>query len=325
MDNNQSKSKITNSYLSNLKIDFLEYCEIEKNLAISTLKMYDFYLSKFIEWLNENKIVISAPSEINEDIIRKYRIYLNRKTSKTSGELLMKRSQKTHLVTLRAFLKYLGAVKDFDVIPPDKIILGKAEATEPKFLNESQLSDILTGPDITTVIGLRDRAIMELLFSTGLRVSELTSLNCDQINLDTNEFTVIGKGRKVRVVYMTDKAKDWLLKYMDTRTDKFNPLFIRYSGAKPNMESYENDGENLRLTARSVQRMIKKYSLMAGVTVDVTPHVFRHSMATTLLRNGADLRSVQELLGHSNVSTTQIYTHVTNKQLKDVHEKFMGE
>ncbi|MDA1337964.1 MAG: tyrosine-type recombinase/integrase [bacterium] len=316
--------KNLNSYLSHLKVDFLEYCEIEKNLAVSTLKMYDFYLSKFIEWLNENQIIISVPLDINEDIIRKYRVYLNRKIGKTSGQLLMKRSQKTHLVTLRAFLKYLGAVKDFDVVPPDKIILGKAEATEPKFLNESQLMDILTGPDITTEIGLRDRAIMEILFSTGLRVSELTSLNRDQINIETSEFSVIGKGRKVRVVYMTDRSKDWLIKSLDTRGDKFTPLFIRYSGAKPDMESFENDGENLRLTARSVQRMIKKYSLMAGISVDVTPHVFRHSMATTLLRNGADLRSVQELLGHSNVSTTQIYTHVTNKQLKETHEKFMG-
>jgi len=317
--------KNLNSYLSHLKVDFLEYCEIEKNLAVSTLKMYDFYLSKFIEWLNENQITISVPSDINEDIIRKYRVYLNRKIGKTSGQLLMKRSQKTHLVTLRAFLKYLGAVKDFDVVPPDKIILGKSEASEPKFLNESQLIDILTGPDITTEIGLRDRAIMEILFSTGLRVSELTSLNRDQINIDTSEFSVIGKGRKVRVVYMTDRSKDWLIKSLDTRGDKFSPLFIRYSGAKPDMESFENDGENLRLTARSVQRMIKKYSLMAGISVDVTPHVFRHSMATTLLRNGADLRSVQELLGHSNVSTTQIYTHVTNKQLKETHEKYMGE
>jgi len=317
--------KNLNSYLSHLKVDFLEYCEIEKNLAVSTLKMYDFYLSKFIEWLNENQITISVPSDINEDIIRKYRVYLNRKIGKTSGQLLMKRSQKTHLVTLRAFLKYLGAVKDFDVVPPDKIILGKSEASEPKFLNESQLIDILTGPDITTEIGLRDRAIMEILFSTGLRVSELTSLNRDQINIDTSEFSVIGKGRKVRVVYMTDRSKDWLIKSLDTRGDKFSLLFIRYSGAKPDMESFENDGENLRLTARSVQRMIKKYSLMAGISVDVTPHVFRHSMATTLLRNGADLRSVQELLGHSNVSTTQIYTHVTNKQLKETHEKYMGE
>jgi site-specific recombinase XerD len=317
--------KNLNSYLSHLKVDFLEYCEIEKNLAVSTLKMYDFYLSKFIEWLNENQITISVPLDINEDIIRKYRVYLNRKIGKTSGQLLMKRSQKTHLVTLRAFLKYLGAVKDFDVVPPDKIILGKAEATEPKFLNESQLMDILTGPDITTEIGLRDRAIMEILFSTGLRVSELTSLNRDQINIETSEFSVIGKGRKVRVVYMTDRSKDWLIKSLDTRGDKFTPLFIRYSGAKPDMESFEHDGENLRLTARSVQRMIKKYSLLAGISVDVTPHVFRHSMATTLLRNGADLRSVQELLGHSNVSTTQIYTHVTNKQLKETHEKFMGE
>jgi len=321
MDN--TKPQNLNSYISGLRVDFLEYCEIEKNLAGSTVKMYDFYLSKFIEWLNENKISISKPSDITEDIIRKYRIYLNRKTSKTSGEILRKRSQKTHLVTLRAFLKYLGAVKDFEVVSPDKIILGKAEASEPKFLTESQLDAVLTGPDITTIIGLRDRAIMELLFSTGLRVSELTSLNRDHINLETNEFTVVGKGRKVRVVYMTDRAKDWLSKYLDTRVDKFNPLFIRYSGAKPDMESYENDGENLRLTARSVQRLIKKYSLMAGVTVDVTPHVFRHSMATTLLKNGADLRSVQELLGHSNVSTTQIYTHITNKQLKDVHKKFM--
>ncbi len=321
---NVNQTKIKNSYLSNLKVDFLEYCEIEKNLAVSTLKMYDFYLSKFIEWLNESEIDVKIPSDINEDAIRKYRVYLNRRISETSGQLLMKRSQKTHLVTLRAFLKYLGAVKDFEVVPPDKIILGKAEATEPKFLNDSQLIDILNGPDITNEIGLRDRAIMEILFSTGLRVSELTSLNRDQINLESSEFSVIGKGRKVRVVYMTDKSKDSLIKYLDTRGDKFAPLFIRYSGGKPDMESFENDGENLRLTPRSVQRMIKKYSLMAGVTIDVTPHVFRHSMATTLLRNGADLRSVQELLGHSNVSTTQIYTHVTNKQLKDVHEKFMG-
>ena len=317
--------QIKNELITSLKNDFLEYCEIEKNLASSTVRMYDFYLSKFISWLNDSNINVSIHSEFSDDLIRKYRVYLNRKESVTSGEIITKTTQKVHLVTLRAFLKYLSTVKDLDVVPYDKVTLGKAEASEPKFLSAEQLDDILIQPDVTNEIGLRDRAIMELLFSTGLRVSELASLNRESVNLKSKEFSVIGKGRKVRVVFMTDRSKEHLQNYLDTRGDSFAPLFIRYAGPKPDMQTYEDNGENMRLTPRSIQRSIKKYALMAGIAIDVTPHVFRHSMATFLLKQGADLRSVQEMLGHSSVSTTQIYTHVTNKQLKETHEKFMEE
>ena len=203
---------------------------------------------------------------------------------------------------------------------PEKILLGKVEDRIPKVLDDTQLKKLFEVQDLNKRSGVRDRAILEMLFSTGLRVSELVKLDIGDVNLDSGEFSVLGKGRKVRIVYLSPSAKDWIRRYLSTRHDSFKPLFLRYSGKR--MEEQDFDGESLRLTVRSVQRLVKKYVLRAGIAVDATPHTLRHTFATGLLSEGADLRSVQELLGHSNVSTTQIYTHVTNKQLKDIHKKF---
>jgi len=306
--------------LNELLTDYLEYCEIEKNLSQSTIKMYHYYLSDFIEFGKDHlRKTNLTHKDLNENLVKKYRLALNRRLSSKSQESYKKSTQQTFLVALRAFLKYLIVVKSLDVLPPEQIILGKPEARVPKVLNKEQLERLFTTQNLNKKSGIRDRAILELLFSTGLRVSELVKLNVDDVNLNTGEFTVVGKGRKVRVVYLSESAKRWLAKYLSTRSDEFSPLFIRYSGKK--MDPNDVDGESLRLTARSVQRLVKKYTLRAGISVDATPHTLRHTYATGLLRSGADLRSVQELLGHSNVSTTQIYTHVTNKQLKDIHKK----
>lgn len=307
--------------LDKLLIDYLEHCEIEKNLTSSTIKMYHFYLNDFIAWsfsyLNKDKIY---PTDLDLDLIRKYRLDLNRRISFKTNEEFKRSTQKTFLVAIRAFLKYLIVEQNMDILSPDKIILGKPEPRVPKVLTEDQLERLFNVQNLNKKSGIRDRAILETLFSTGLRVSELVSLNIEDINLETGEFTVIGKGRKVRTVYLSESAKNWLRRYLSTRNDPFIPLFLRYSGKK--MEENDSDGESLRLTARSVQRLVKKYITRAGIAIDATPHTLRHTFATGLLRQGADLRSVQELLGHSNVSTTQIYTHVTNKELKDTHKKF---
>lgn len=307
--------------LESLIVDYLEYCEVDKNLSQSTIKMYHYYLNDFLAWLKS----FSGKQEVSEDdlkldSIHKYRVDLNRRISIKSNESYKRNTQKTFLVALRAFLKYLIVKKNLNVIAPEQIDLGKAEARVPKFLNDEQLERIMSVQNLDKRSGVRDRAILEMLFSTGLRVSELAKLNRDDLNLETREFSVVGKGRKVRTVYISPAAAEWIGRYLQTRTDDFKPLFLRYSGKS--MEVEDVDGESLRLTVRSVQRLMKKYVMRAGISVEATPHSLRHSMATNLLANGADLRSVQELLGHSNVSTTQIYTHVTNRRLKEVHDKF---
>lgn len=310
-----------NTPLEKLILKYLEFCEIEKNLTQSTIKMYDFYLHDFLEFarqsLNKNEIL---PADLDADLVRKYRLDLNRRHSARSDSEYKKSTQKTFLVALRAFLKYLVVEEDLDVVAPEKILLGKSEARVPKVLNDGQLESLFSVQNLNKKSGIRDRSILEVLFSTGLRVSELVKLNIDDINLDSGEFTVIGKGRKPRTVYLSESARKWVKQYLATRSDGFKPLFLRYSGKK--MMEQDFDGESLRLTVRSVQRLVKKYILRAGISVDATPHTLRHSFATGLLREGADLRSVQELLGHASVSTTQIYTHITNKQLRDVHKKF---
>lgn len=310
-----------NSNLNEVIIEYLEYCEIEKNLTQSTIKMYHFYLMDFDAWakdyLKKDKVTLE---DITNDLIKKYRIFLNRRKSSKSNEEFKKTTQKTFLVALRAFLRYLVVVQELELLSPEQIILGKTEDRIPKVLNQDQIKDLFEVQNLNRRSGIRDRAILETLFSTGLRVSELISLNKDDVNLDSGEFSVIGKGRKARTVYLSPSAINWIKRYLATRSDHFMPLFLRYSGKKMDEGDYE--GESLRLTARSVQRMVKKYIKRAGLSVDATPHTLRHSFATGLLREGADLRSVQELLGHSNVSTTQIYTHVTNLQLKKVHEKY---
>lgn len=296
--------------------EFLEYLEIEKNLSPLTIRDYRQYLNFFVAWQAENS-PISKPSDINVDVVRKFRVYLAHHMS-TNGNLPLKKvTQNYYVIALRSFLKYLVR-KDLDVLSPDKIELPKTESRSLKFLDREQLDRLLSMPEISKERGLRDKTLMEMLFSTGLRVSELCKLNRDQINLDRKEFGVIGKGGRARVVFLSDRASMWLERYLAARVDQSKALFIRYSG---NQEPTENM-EKLRLTPRSVQRLIEKYVRKARLPIKITPHGLRHSFATDLLMNGADLRSVQELLGHKNVSTTQIYTHVTNTQLHNVHKAF---
>ena len=317
-----SKSPLTVEHLVN---DFLQYCEVEKNLSQGTIKMYHFYLKEFVVWVSgSSRSDVVSYKEISQDVIRDFRLYLNRKISDKSNKPIRFNTQNRYLTALRSFLRYLIVERGFNsVLAPDKIVLGKTEPRVPKFLNEAQIDDLVRVQDLSKKSGVRDRAMLELLFSTGMRISELSGLNKDNLSLqiiEKREFAIVGKGRKLRTVYLSDSASKWLKQYLATRKDPFKPLFVRYSGKI--MEENDPTGESLRLTPRSIQRMVKKYARMAGLSVDVTPHVLRHSFATDLLMSGADLRSVQELLGHSDVSTTQIYTHVTNKHLKEVHEKF---
>ncbi len=302
-------------------MQYLEYCEIEKNFSQNTIKMYHFYLHDFIDWikdyLKKEDILLE---DINYDNVKKYRLDLNRRISTKSQKEFKRSTQKTFLVALRAFLKYLIVEEGLEVLSPEQIILGKESDRIPKVLDEDQLKRLFEVQDLNKKSGVRDRSILETLFSTGLRVSELVSLNIDDVNLHSGEFTVLGKGRKVRTVYLSDSAKEWLRRYLATRHDSFKPLFVRYSGKR--MTDGDFDGVSLRLTPRSVQRLVKKYIARAGISVDATPHTLRHTFATGLLKEGADLRSVQELLGHSNISTTQIYTHITSPQLKEAHRKF---
>lgn len=310
-----------NSKFDDVILHYLEYCEIQKNLSQNTIKMYNFYLTDFSAWskffLKKNDFLIE---DINLDLINKYRLDLNRRISTKSNEEYKRTTQKTFLVAIRAFLKYLVVDQDLEVMSPAQIILGKVEDRVPKVLDDEQMGRLFEVQDLNKISGVRDRAILETMFSTGLRVSELVGLDREDINLKTGEFTVIGKGRKARTVYLSPGAISWLNRYMSTRNDDFKPLFLRYSGK--HMSSNDFEGDSLRLTVRSVQRLVKKYIKRGGISVDATPHTLRHTFATGLLQEGADLRSVQELLGHSNVSTTQIYTHVTNARLKEVHKKF---
>ena len=296
--------------------EFLEYLEIERNLSPLTIRDYRHYLNHFITW-SQIHSPITKPQDITVELVRKYRVYLAHYNSPNGNLPLKKVTQNYYVIALRSFLKYLIR-KDLPVISPDKIELPKTESRSLKFLDRDQVDRLLVQPNVSSERGIRDKVIMEMLFSTGLRVSELCRLNRDQVNLERGEFGVVGKGQRLRVVFLSDRAKIWLEKYLARRTDSFKPLFIRYAG---NQEPVVN-GEKMRLTPRSVQRIIDKYVRKARLPVKATPHVLRHSFATDLLMNGADLRSVQELLGHKNVSTTQIYTHVTNQQLRDVHKAF---
>ncbi len=304
--------------LNDLITDFIEYSELEKNLSQGTVRIYDFYLRHFAQWLTENYGPVE-PQGLTYEMVKKYRLHLTRQVSEVTKHELKRSYQNYFMVGLRAFLRYL-ILKGYTTLAPDQVELGKQGDRTVKFLDQQQLEQLIEAPDTTTIEGIRDRAILETLFSTGLRVAELTSLNRDQINLERREFGVIGKGRKARVVFLSDEAIDWLAKYLQLRKDKHKPLFIRYNGKKHNPE--DQDGEDLRLTPRSVARMVEKYVKQQALSVKATPHTLRHSFATDLLINGADLRSVQEMLGHSNIATTQIYTHVTNKHLKDIHSSF---
>lgn len=301
--------------LEKLIQQFLEYLEIEKNCSKLTIRNYKLYLERFLFWLREN-FPDHGLKDINVDIVRKYRVYLANYTDE-KGLTLKRVTQSYYIIALRSFLRFLIR-NDYDTLPPEKIDLPKSESKSLKFLDKHHLESLFAVIDITKEAGLRDRAIFELLFSTGLRISELVRLNRDQINFETREFGVIGKGGRARVVFLSDSAAQWVGTYLEAREDPFKPAFIRY--AKEVL--IENNGEKMRLTARSVERLLEKYVRLARLPVKATPHTLRHSFATDLLSNGADLRSVQEMLGHKNISTTQIYTHVTNPQLKEVHKKF---
>ena len=294
-----------------LKDQFFEYLEIEKNRSSKTIENYNRYLNKFIEFAQ-----ISKPEEITEDLIRKYRLHLNRITD-DKGNPLKKITQNYYVIALRAFLKYLSK-REIKAVPPEKIELAKQEQREVAFLDEADLDRFLNAPEGHNIRAYRDRALLETLFSTGLRVSELCALDRDEINVDRGEIAVRGKGGKIRLVFLSEEAKKKIKDYISERKDVDPALFIRI----PKNNKFEKF-DKLRMTPRTVQRLIKKYSVMAGIVGKrITPHILRHSFATNLLRNGADIRSVQALLGHSNLTTTQIYTHITDKQLREVHEKF---
>jgi len=296
--------------------EFLGYLEIEKGCSPLTVREYKHYLKRFYNWFTENSPT-TKPEDINLEIVRRYRLYLAHLRAR-NGLPLERVTQSYHVVALRAFLRYLLVQRDILTLSPDKIELPKQSSRSITFLNLEQLDRLLNSPKIATNAGLRDRTILETLFSTGLRVSELVSLNRDQIDLERKEFGVKGKGNKLRVVFLSDTAAEWIERYQRSRQDNFKPLFIRHNG----MVDIRNNGEGMRLTARSVQRIVAKYAKRAGLPIGATPHTLRHTFATDLLISGADIRSVQEMLGHESIRTTQVYTHVTNRHLKEVHKAF---
>lgn len=290
---------------------FLEYLELEQNRSAKTIQNYSHYLTRLSDFAGEIKL-----ADIDEPLIRKWRLWLNRLGTNTSDEL-SKITQNYHLIALRSFLRFC-AKRSLAALPADKIELARTRRPQVTFLTADELERLTAQPDTSTLLGLRDRAIIELLFSSGLRISELIGLDRDHINLQRREFMVRGKGQKDRPIFISSESAQWIKKYLDKRQDNVRPLFIRYSGTK----KVDLSGNYHRLTARSVQRMVARYARLAGITKHVSPHTLRHSFATDLLMNGADLRSVQAMLGHSNIATTQIYTHVTDPHLKAVHEKF---
>ena len=296
--------------------EFMEYLEVEKGCSPLTIRQYRHYLLRFYNWLCENSSV-TKPEDINMELIRKYRLYLAHIRTR-GGTRLSRITQNYHIVSLRAFLRYVLVQRDINTLSPDKIELPKQISRSINFLTPDQVERLLNSPQISDKVGLRDRAILETLFSTGLRVSELVKLNRDQVNLERKEFGVRGKGNKLRVVFLSDTAADWIERYLKVRRDHFKPLFIRYAG----VTDPQKGGEKMRLTVRSVQKIVAKYAKRSGLPIDVSPHTLRHSFATDLLISGADLRSVQEMLGHESIRTTQVYTHVTNRHLKEVHKAF---
>lgn len=301
-----------------LLTQYLEHLEIERNVSRLTIRNYSLYLRRFCTWLKD--LEITDVRQIDKEVVRKYRIYLARYED-DQGNLLSKRTQSYYVIGLRSWLKWL-VKNDVPVLQPEKIDLPKAEARLMKFLPIESIERLLGQPDLSSQSGLRDKALLEVLFSTGLRVSELVNLNRDQVSLASQEFGVIGKGRRPRVVFLSDRAKQWLERWLNTRRDNWDPVFIRFSGKQPDILS---DGEEMRLTTRSVQRMVDAYCRKARLPIRVSPHGIRHSFATDLLSNGASLRDVQEILGHKDIGTTQIYTHITRPQLKQAHHKFHSD
>lgn len=305
-----------------LKTQFLEYLEIERGRSQKTIENYDHYLNIFLKFA-----AIRDPEEITDSLIRNYRIFLNRYRDQ-KGKGLKRATQSYYIIALRSFLKYLSK-RDIKALQAEKVEIGKNPEREVEFLEADEMERIIAAANGTSLKALRDKAILELLFSAGLRVSELVGINREKIDLASGELSVRGKGDKIRVVFISDTAKKALSEYLDKRNDIDPALFVRdikglrkFESKKNKSEHLEND--NLRLTPRSVQRIVKYYATKAGIVKNVHPHTLRHSFATDLLINGADIRSVQAMLGHSSITTTQIYTHITNRQLKEVHKAFHG-
>lgn len=302
--------------IQKLITEFLEYLEIEKQRSTLTIRNYGHYLNRFAAITN-----VTRPEDISLDTVRKFRIYLNRVLDK-DGKELKPITQSYYIIALRSFLKYL-AKRDIKTLAAEKIELGKIPQREISFLEPAEVEKLLDAPHQSvgnskkTITKFRDKAILETLFSTGLRVSELVRLNRDKANIDKGEYVVLGKGGKVRIVFLSKNCQQAIKEYLNKRTDTDLALFIHHK-----TNQFKESQEDLRLTSRAVQRIVKKYAAQAGIIKKLTPHTLRHSFATDLLAAGANIRSVQEMLGHSNLSTTQIYTHITNQQLKEVHSKF---
>ncbi|MFA5886944.1 MAG: tyrosine-type recombinase/integrase [Patescibacteria group bacterium] len=310
---NQNKAII--KYL----IDFLDYCEVEKGLSSKTQENYTRFLRKFFGWLKETKLEALEPASLTPEHIWQYKVYLSRHSDPKTRKTLKKTTQNYYLIALRSLLEFF-VEKDINSLPPSKVKLAKDKADkEIKFLKLEQLSRLLSSPSAASIIGLRDRALLETLFSTGLRVAELVALDCDQLRIKDEtkdiETAVVGKGSKIRTVYFSGRAVEALRAYLKERKDLDEALFINYR------RGAQKGDKSRRLTVKSVEDIVKKYVKISGLPVMATPHTLRHSFATDLLNQGVDLRTVQEFLGHSNIATTQIYTHVTNKQLRDIHRK----
>jgi len=298
--------------LKEAKQQFLEYLEIERGRSVKTIENYDRYLTRFFEFSK-----VTDPGKIKEEQVREFRLWLNRQPGTKQGnrtEPMKRRTQNYYLIALRAFLKYMRK-RGIASLSPERIELAKVPERSLDLISSQELDRLLNAPDTTTLVGLRDRAILELLFSTGLRISELCALSIDDVDLTRDEFSVRGKGDKIRVVFLSSEAKEAISKYLKARKDMNDALFVQYG-------KNSKAAKDLRLSPRAVQRSLKTYAAKAGITRKVTPHVIRHSFATDLLSNGADLRSVQALLGHANIGTTQVYTHVTDSHLREVHKRF---
>ncbi|MBI2410914.1 MAG: tyrosine-type recombinase/integrase [Candidatus Kerfeldbacteria bacterium] len=314
------------SQIHRLKIEFLEYLEVEKNRSSKTVQNYDFYLTRFI-----SETGVRSAADITLPKVKRFRVWLNRMANERNlTGTLSKRTQNYHIIALRSFLKYLAKM-DVLSLAPEKIELAKEGQRQVEFLEEDELERIVAAPlfdkqgEAVTKPGLiqiRDKALMELLFSTGLRVSEAAGLRREQIHVKRDEFTVRGKGSKLRVVFLNDRARNWLKRYLDARGDTSMYVFVSHDRAKAKGRRKEEDKP---LSPRSIERLVEKYARQAGIVKKVGPHTIRHSFATDLLRNGADIRSVQAMLGHASITTTQVYTHVTDKGLREAHKKFHGK
>jgi len=307
--------KVIHKYLG----DYLDYLEIEKGLGSKTQENYARFLTRFFSWLEESKLNTLPPDKLTEDHVWRYRVFLSRYRNNKTNKSLKRSTQNYYLIALRSFLEYFSE-KKIASLSPSKIKLAKDKSDkEVNFLSLNQIEKLLLAPDIESIIGLRDRVILEVFFSTGLRVAELVQLDLEEIKINSKsvdlEISIVGKGNKVRVIYFSERALLWVRKYINKRFDSEEALFINYSKIKSMTNSR-------RLTTRSIENIVKKYVKITGLPILTTPHTLRHSYATDLLSQGVDLRLVQEFLGHRNIATTQIYTHVTNKQLKDVHRKF---